>query len=135
VQYTVHGDSEAEADGHDANIKLVGFFFEPRYVINVGSGKWAPYLSARAALAQFDVRVNFTDGDVLTFKSDGVTLNGGGGILVNLSSRVNLDFGATIGYSSYKDTDGDISGRPFVQEMGSGTNAVVRLGLAIGLGK
>jgi len=48
---------------------------------------------------------------------------------------VNLDFGATIGYSSYKDTDGDISGRPFVQEMGSGTNAVVRLGLAIGLGK
>ena len=135
VQYTVHGDAEAEEDGHDAKIKLIGFFFEPRYVLSVGSSRWAPYLSARAALAQFDVRVNLIDGDVITFKSDGLTLNGGGGILVNLSSRVNLDIGATVGYSTYKDTDAMISGTPFFQEMGSGTNVVARLGLAIGLGK
>jgi hypothetical protein len=136
LQYTVHGDSEAEADGHDANIKLIGFFVEPRYVINVGSSKWAPYLGARAAFAQFDVRVDFSTGDVNTFKSDGLTLNGGGGILINLSSRTNLDIGATIGYSNYKDANAMNSETgPFIEPLGSGMNAVVRLGLAIGLGK
>jgi hypothetical protein len=134
-QYTVHGDSEAEADGHDANIKLIGMFVEPRYVINTGSGRAAPYLSARLALARFDVRVNFSDGDVLTFNSNGVTLNGGGGVLVSLTPRVNLDAGATIGFSKYNDTVGDISGKPFDMQMGSGTNIVARIGLAIGIGK
>ena len=135
VQYTKHGDSEAEADGQDADIKLVGFFLEPRYVLNVGSSRWAPYLSGRGAIARFDVRVNFNTGEVLTFTSNGLTLNGGGGVLVNLTSRVNLDIGATVGYSNYKDTDGMVSGIPYRQEMGSGTNAVARIGLAIGLGK
>ena len=136
VQYTMHGDSEAEADGHDANIRLLGVFLEPRYVINTGSSRAAPYLSARAAFAQFDVEVNFSDGDVLTFTSTGMTMNVGGGVLVNMASRVNLDVGATLGYSNYKDAVGDTEfGDPFVHEMGSGTNVVVRLGLAIGLGK
>ncbi len=135
VQYTMHGDSEAEADGHDAKINLLGVFLEPRYVINIGSSRAAPYLSARLALARFDVRVNFSDGDVLTFTSNGVTANGGGGVLVSLSPRVNLDAGATLGYSNYKDTVGDISGTPFDMPMGSGTNVVARLGVAIGIGK
>jgi hypothetical protein len=136
IQYTMHGDSEAEEDGHDPNVKLLGVFVEPRYVINTGSSRTAPYLSARLAYAQFDVEVNFSDGDVLTFTSNGVTLNVGGGLLVNLASRVNLDVGATVGYSNYKDTVGntDFQG-PFDQPGGSGANVVVRLGLAVGLGK
>ena len=134
-QYTRHGDTEAEADGHDANIGLLGIFFEPRYVISTGSSRAAPYLSARLGFAQFDVRVNFSDGDVITFTSNGVTANGGGGVLVSLTPRVNLDAGATFGYSGYRDVSADISGRPFEQEMGSGLNVVLRLGLAIGLGR
>ena len=135
VQYTVHGDSDADRDGQDAKINLVGLFLEPRYVINVGSSRAAPYLSARLAVARFDVRVNFSNGEVLTFNSNGVTMNGGGGILVSLTPRVNLDAGATLGYSNYNDTVGDVSGKPFDMPMGSGTNVVVRLGLAIGIGK
>ena len=134
-QYTVHGDSEAEADGHDAKINLLGMFVEPRYVINLGSNRAAPYVSARLALARFDVRVNFSDGDVLTFNSKGVTVNGGGGVLVSLTPRVNLDAGATLGFSKYNDTVGDVSGKPFDMPMGSGTNIVARIGLAIGIGK
>jgi opacity protein-like surface antigen len=136
VQYTIHGDSEAEADGHDPDIKLLGIFVEPRYVLDIGGESAAPYLSARVAFAQFDVRVDFSDGDVLTFTSTGVTLNVGGGLLVRLGPRVNLDVGATAGFNRYQPTDGDTAfGEPFDMELGSGTNLVMRVGLAVGLGR
>lgn len=135
VQYTVHGDEEAKRDGHHASINLLGIFVEPRYVIATSSNRAAPYLSGRFAFARFDVQVDFSDGDVLTFTSNGVTLNGGGGLLVRMSDRVNLDFGATVGYSGYQDTKGSIAGQPFDMTMGSGTNVVARIGLAVGLGK
>jgi hypothetical protein len=135
VQYTVHGDSDADAGGYDAKINLLGVFLEPRYVINLGSSRAAPYLSGRLAIARFDVRVNFPSGEVVTFTSNGVTMNGGGGVLVSVTPRVNLDAGATLGFSNYKDTVGDDSGKAFNMPMGSGTNVVVRLGLAIGIGK
>ena len=134
VQYTVHGDSEAEADGHDADIDLLGVFVEPRYVIDTRSQRVAPYISARLALARFDVRVAFSDGELLDFTANGVTLNGGGGLLVRLTPRMNLDIGATAGYTSYEDTEGSVSGQSFEVQLGSGTNLVLRLGLAVGLG-
>jgi hypothetical protein len=136
VQYTIHGDSEAEADGHDPDIKLLGVFVEPRYVLDIDSESAAPYLSARAAFAQFDVRIDFSDGDVLTFKSSGVTLNVGGGLLVRLGPRVNMDVGATAGFNRYRPTVGDTEfGEPFDMELGSGMNLVMRVGLAVGLGR
>jgi hypothetical protein len=136
IQYTIHGDSEAEADGHDPDIKLLGIFVEPRYVLDIGSESAAPYLSARAAFAQFDVRVDFSDGDVLTFTSTGVTLNVGGGLLVRLGPRVNFDVGATAGFNRYQPTTGDTEfGEPFDMALGTGTNLVMRVGLAVGLGR
>jgi hypothetical protein len=135
VQYTMHGDDEAERDGHDANVNLRGFFLEPRYVIATSSNRAAPYLSGRLAFAQFDVEVNFSDGETLTFTSNGLTGNAGGGLLVRLTQRVNLDVGATVGFSKYQDTTGEIEGQPFDMQMGSGTNIVARIGLAIGLGR
>ena len=135
VQYTVHGDTEAKADGHDAAIHLLGIFVEPRYVIATSSDRAAPYLSGRFAIATFDVNVDFSDGETLSFTSNGVTINGGGGVLVRLNNRVNLDFGVTMGYSAYQDTDGTIAGRSFDMTMGSGRNVVARIGLAVGLGR
>ena len=135
LQYTIHGDSEAEADGHDADINLLGVFVEPRYVINTSSERVAPYVSARLALARFDVRVEFSDGEVLTFTANGGTFNGGGGLLVRLTPRMNLDLGATAGYTSYEDTEGSVAGQQFEMQLGSGTNLVVRVGVAVGLGR
>ena len=135
IQYTVHGDEEAERDGHDADIKLLGVFVEPRYVLDVGSQRAAPYLSARVALARFDVHVAFSDGEVLEFTSNGVTLNGGGGVLVRLGPRINLDVGATAGFTRYEPTEGTAGGQSFDVELGSGTNLVLRVGLAVGLGR
>jgi hypothetical protein len=134
LQYTVHGDSEAEADGHDADIDLLGVFVEPRYVISTRSERVAPYVSARLALARFDVRVEFSDGEVLTFTASGGTFNGGGGLLVRLTPRMNLDLGATAGYTSYEATEGSVAGQQFEVQLGSGTNLVLRLGVAVGLG-
>jgi hypothetical protein len=135
VQYTQHGDSEAERDGHHADVDLVGFFIEPRYVLDVGSDRAAPYISGRAAFGRFDVQVDFSTGEVLTFDSNGLTLNGGGGVLIRLTPRVNLDLGLTLGFSRYQDTTGYVDGTPYDQPGGSGLNAVARVGLAIGIGK
>jgi hypothetical protein len=70
----------------------------------------------------------------------GPTINGGGGILVRLGSRANLDLGVTFGYTKFDDIRLriiDDSGTLLTDqtfEVGSGTNAVFRLGLAFGLG-
>lgn len=135
VQYTVHGDSEAKADGHHAAIHLLGLFVEPRYVIATSSDRAAPYLSARFVVATFDVKVDFSDGETLAFTSNGVTANVGGGLLLRMSNRVNLDFGATVGYSNYQDTEGTVGGQSFYMAMGSGPAVVARIGLAVGLGR
>ena len=135
VQYTRHGDSEAKADGHDAAINLLGLFVEPRYVIATSSDRAAPYLSGRLVVATFDVKVDFSDGETLAFTSNGLTANVGGGLLIRVANRVNLDVGATVGYASYQDTEGTVAGQPFNMEMGSGRSVVARIGLAVGLGR
>src|SRR5262249_5159112 len=83
---------------YDGSIELIGIFVEPRYGIYVGSDKVAPYLSGRLAFARLDLRNDTNDGDVITWASNGVTLNGGGGILIRVSQRANLDFGAPAGF-------------------------------------
>ena len=68
-------------------------------------------------------------------KPKGPTVNGGGGVLVRLHSRVNLDLGATFGYTRFKSVSVTIPGEGvFSADFGNGTNLVVRLGLAIGIG-
>ena len=63
-------------------------------------------------------------------------MNGGGGLLYRLGPRFNLDIGATFGYNrlgsgtfSRESTGGSIP-----VDSDSGSNLVVRLGLAVGLG-
>lgn len=139
VQYTKHNDSQAEADGHEGNIELIGFFVEPRYAFHVGSESVAPYVAARVALARLDLFNAFSTGTDLHWRSPGVTLNAGGGLLVRLSSRTNLDVGASAGFTHYSTAegeetrDGEVISR-FDIDLGAGTNLVFRIGLAVGLG-
>jgi hypothetical protein len=110
------------APGRD--IVLTGGFLEPRYVLDFGRDNIVLYVSARVAVSQIRAQLG-------TFERTGTgfTLNGGGGVLVRLGDRLNLDAGATLGYKELG----------FVQlpigpvSLGTGVNIVSRIGLAVGV--
>jgi hypothetical protein len=124
-QFTIH-----QIQGRMEDARLYGGFIEPRYRIHAGSNVVAPYISARFSV----LKVGFSGGD-LSLSSTFMQLNGGGGLLTRLSSRLNLDLGATFGYNRLG--SGTLtrasSGTAVPVESSSGSNVVVRLGLAIGL--
>ena len=107
------------------DIVLLGGFLEPRYVLDIGSDNAVMYLSGRVALSQIKLQqANFES------TGTGYTVNGGGGLLFRMGDRVNLDAGATVGYKKLGIVD--LPAGTF--NLGTGLNAVARLGLAIGLG-
>ena len=124
-QFTFH-----ELEDRTENARFYGGFVEPRYRIHAGSNVVAPYVSARFAV----LKVGFS-GDDLSLSSTFVELNGGGGILIRLASRLNLDLGATFGYNRLG--GGTLTSRSSatVERVAprSGSNMVARLGLALGL--
>jgi hypothetical protein len=124
-QFTFHN---LEARTEDAT--LYGGFIEPRYRIYAGSNVVAPYLSARLSV----LKMGFSGGD-LSLSSIFTQLNGGGGLLIRLGSRLNMDVGASFGYNRLgSGTLTSRSGGTAVEiPSTSGSNAVIRLGLAIGL--
>ena len=124
-QFTSH-----QIEGRMEDAQLYGGFIEPRYRIHAGSNVVAPYVSARVSV----LKVGFSEGD-LSLSSIFMQLNGGGGILIRLAPRLNLDFGATFGYNRLGSgtLTSESSGTAVPVESSSGSNVVVRLGLAIGL--
>jgi hypothetical protein len=133
-QYTAHGRKPSPIDPEPVDASLYGGFIEPRYRIHTGSNVIAPYVSAR-----FSVLKPGFDGGSLSSSSTFIQLNAGGGLLYRLGSRFNLDAGATFGYNHQGGgtlTGVTSNGRPVNQrvESASGTNIVVRVGLAVGLG-
>lgn len=125
-QYTEHG-----IEVRDENVRLYGGFIEPRYRIRTGSNVLAPYVSTRFSL----LKVGFTGGD-LSLSSNFIQINGGGGLLYRVGSQLNLDLGATYGYNrlgsgTLRDR---LSGTEVPVESSSGSNIIVRLGVALGLG-
>jgi hypothetical protein len=135
-QYTVHDRPPIkETDPDSLNLRLYGPFIEPRYRIHTGSNVWAPYLSARFSL----LKVGFSDPQ-FSLSSSFIQINGGGGLLYRLSSRVNLDMGATFGYNQLgsgtlvfeNESSGTRTSEPV--ELSSGANLVVRVGFAFGIG-
>jgi hypothetical protein len=68
--------------------------------------------------------------------SNSVQLNAGGGILLRLSSTVNLDAGVTYGYIRFGDatmTDKSTGVVEAGERSSSGMNAVYRIGFAFGV--
>jgi hypothetical protein len=124
-QFTIH-----ELEGREEDARLYGGFIEPRYRIHAGSNVMAPYVSARLSV----LKVSFSGGD-LSLSSTFMQLNGGGGLLTRLGSRLNLDLGATYGYNHLGSgtLTSELNGTAIPVESSSGSNVVIRLGLAIGL--
>ncbi len=117
------------------SVTLAGIFFEPRRVIDVGSSQFAPYVSARVAFLQqsLDLTVN---GTKVTADASGAQFNAGGGVLIRLSPKVNLDLGATYGLINFGDVEVDIAGvgkTTIDGTSGNGSNLVLRAGPAIGI--
>jgi hypothetical protein len=153
IQLSLHSAMIGEFIGYDPtggpfrvrpnSVNLAGVFIEPRYVLDVGSASVAPYISARLAGLQYAQTVGLafangfsTDIEVTSF---GVQVNGGGGVLLRLSPRLNLDLGASFGQIWFEDAEiqsPDLT-EPIRMEdtSGTGQNAVFRIGLAIGLGR
>ncbi|HEV7364954.1 MAG TPA: hypothetical protein VGN76_03830 [Gemmatimonadales bacterium] len=125
-QYTIHNIQNRPEDA-----KLYGAFIEPRYRIYTGSYVLAPYVSARFSL----LKVGFTGGN-FSISSNFIQLNGGGGLLYRLGPRVNLDVGATYGYDRLAagTVTSKATGTSSHFDSSSGSNVVVRLGLAFGIG-
>jgi hypothetical protein len=130
-QYTIHGlDMIPGLDLPPEKAMLYGGFIEPRYRIHTGSNVLAPYLSARLSL----LKIRFSGGDLST-TANFVQLNGGGGLLYRLGSRVNLDVGGTYGYNRVgSGTRRSVRNGTTSFRSSSGSNVVFRLGFAVGIG-
>jgi hypothetical protein len=121
LQYSSH--SFAEGSGLDRPLTLVGVFLEPRRVIPTGSSAAAPYVSARVAFLR-----QSTDVIDESVSASGVQLNAGGGVLVALTRKANLDFGLTVGAVRFGDYSTGVAA-------GSGANLVFRAGVSVGVGR
>jgi hypothetical protein len=132
------------------NMLLSGIFLEPRYVISTGSASFAPYLAARLSFLSEVESSDFTADGVtvpIEFSASGFTLNAGGGLLVRLTNRANLDLGVTFGQTSFQGEytfkiDGEVVSQQDLEDAGlvlnqpgSGTSLITRIGIAIGLGR
>lgn len=127
-QYTRHNIEGVEGQ----HATLVGGFFEPRYVFSTSSGSLFPYLSGRFYVVQLR---STNEALQVRTTSTGLAANGGGGVLVRLASRVNLDLGATFGYCRFSEFKFEnlVNGVTGTSEGNNGTNIVGRVGLTFGL--
>ncbi len=122
----------------DESVMLAGVFVEPRYVIDVRSLRFAPYVSGRLSFLRQSADLDVPGFDeTVTLSASGFQGNVGGGLLVRLTPRVNLDLGATFGVVNFGDVEAESGGETatFEGTSGSGQNLVLRLGLAFGLGR
>ena len=124
-EFTIH-----ELKERTENARFYGGFVEPRYRIHAGSNVVAPYVSGRFAVLKIDF-----SGEDLSLSSTFLELNGGGGILVRLGPRVNLDVGATLGYNHLGEgiLTSQVRHTAVPVDGSSGSNLVAHLGLAVGL--
>jgi len=88
----------------DEQLNLAGVFLEPRVAIDLGSDRVTPYLAGRVVL----LRQSSDFSTVPSFSTYGSAFGIGGGLLVHLASRVNLDAGGaylrqTLGDKTFSD--------------------------------
>ncbi len=125
-------------DGSSETVNFGGGFIEPRYVIDIGSPQAAPYVAARIAYLRQTADVSVS-GTPVHLSAGGTQLNLGGGVLARLSPAVNLDIGATYGRIHFAEVKADVPGygtQVFdTGSSGGGQNLVVRLGVAVGIGR
>jgi hypothetical protein len=116
-QYSSH------SSGGD-DLTLSGGFVEPRYAIDVGSSRVAPYIAGRVALLR--QTNNFGSG------SGGFAVGAGAGLIIALTPRVNVDAGAAVIRQSLDDADARGGGRVDFQPF---TGYVAKVGISVGFGR
>jgi hypothetical protein len=112
-------------------LRRVGPFVEPRFLLPTSSNTIAPYIAGRLSIVSVTALVPSSATNVAGGSSTGTTLNAGGGLLIRMAPRVNLDVGISGGYSSYgsvKFPSGTTSG-----SLGTGGNFIIRAGFSLGL--
>jgi opacity protein-like surface antigen len=122
-QFTTHDVTVEGAEEVDVSIDFSGLFVEPRYVIYVGSDRAAPYVAARLMRLVATLAVpeaNFEE------DFDAWGYNVGGGVLIRLTEKMNLDAGITAGGVTFVYDDPNI-------ENENGTSVVLRVGVAFGI--
>lgn len=116
AQFTSHKSSD------NYTLRVAGIFIEPRVVIDVGSARVFPYLSARlAALRQSSDFASSTSGAAVGL---------GGGVAYKLTQYVNLDAGLAGVYQNF--SDARTSGGNIFQ-FGSLASYAAKIGVNIGL--
>jgi hypothetical protein len=120
VQYSTH-----KSGGE--TITISGFFLEPRYVVDVGSERVAPYIAGRLALLHEKATLSGA-GDV---SSGGSAFGGGGGLLIRATSNINVDLGAAFVSQAFSDATG-VNGATV--SFPRFTGYVAKGGLSIGFG-
>ena len=150
LQYSTH----SLENNSNYSVGLSGVFFEPRRVFDIGSTRYAPYLSARIAFLKLAANIDVAAGRIARASDSQISLavaqraayelsatglqgNIGGGVLTKLTPRVNLDLGVTLGairFGTAKLKQGNTVIDESDGTTGTGQNVVVRAGLAIGLG-
>jgi hypothetical protein len=129
VQLTKHTGSNL---GNEQKLTLTGFFLEPRFVIDVRSRVFRPYLAGRLSLLKQSADIDDGTG-VLPLKASGIALGGGAGFIARLGPNLSLDAGTAIsvgnsGDYTYRDTGASaFDGDP-------GRTIVLKVGLNIGFG-
>lgn len=108
-------------------LELSGIFLEPRYTVDIGSDRVAPYLAGRVAALRQSSTLQVA-GDV---SSNGGAAGAGAGLLFRASPRVNLDLGAALLWQTLEDATG--AGNVQVA-FESFFGYVAKAGLSIGFG-
>lgn len=113
VQFTQHDDLKSQ---------LGGVMIEPRVVLDAGASWVTPYLAMRTGY----VRV-LNVSDVTT---QGLDLGGGGGLILPLGRRVNLDVGGALVQSLYRRSFE--RGGSTINVRFNSVNYVAKVGLSVG---
>lgn len=92
--------STAHSSGND-KLTLAGMFAEPRFAIDIGSDRFAPYVAGRVALLRQTSDLRSVD--ALDAQSSGFGIGGGGGFLIRASRTVNFDVGVAFVNQSFSD--------------------------------
>lgn len=125
VRYSTHASGEEQID-------ITGIFFEPRYTIDIGSDRAAPYVAGRVAfLMQSADLLDPDGGGLFSVSSSGFGVGGGVGLLVRLTSRVNVDAGAALVNQGFGDAEEGNRTVEFDRFFGY----VAKIGISIGFGE
>ena len=118
--------STTHESGNDL-LTISGIFFEPRYAIDIGNDRIAPYLAGRIALLN-------QEADLATAKnasSSGSAIGAGGGLLFRASSTINIDLGVAMVNQAFGDAKASngatVSFKAFM-------GYIAKVGISVGFG-